>query len=165
MGDTPNTGIVGTVPRGTPGPKLYNARQAVDVVMLCLVLGREAGNQIRPGVEAVACSIRNRVTAGLARWGRDWEGVIEKRWQYSSVNGPAADPNLLKYPNLSFAPWPLCLEVAEACYAGELADPTDGAHSYFDRSLDGNPPTWATDGEYVHTADIGDFHFFKLASL
>lgn len=146
-------------------PRLYNARQAIDLTMLCLVLGREAGNQPRPAVEAVACSIRNRVKASLPRWGRDWESVIQARWQYSSISGPKADPNLQKYPNLSFAPWPLCLDVAEVCYSGELADPTGGAHSYFDKSLDADPPVWSTDGEYIHTMDIGDFRFFKLANL
>ena len=143
----------------------YNARQAVDLVMLLQVLGREAGNQQRPAVEAVACSIRNRVKAALKRWGIGWEEVIEKAWQYSSIAGPANDPNLKKYPNLSFAPWPLCLDVAEACYSGELADPTGGAHSYYDKSLDENPPTWSTDGEFVKTLDVGSFHFFRLSAL
>ena len=133
--------------------------------MLCLVLGREAGNQPRAGIEAVGCSVRNRVKAALARWGRDWESVIEAKWQYSSVEGAQTDPNLRKYPNLNFAPWPLCLDVAEAVYSGDLADPTAGAHSYFDKSLDANPPAWANDGEYLHTCDIADFHFYRLASL
>lgn len=146
-------------------PNFYNSRQAVDLVMLVQVLGREAGNQQRPAVEAVACSIRNRVKAGLKRFGLDWEDVIEKAWQYSSMVGPANDPNLRKYPNLKFAPWPLCLDVAEACYSGELADPTGGAHSYFDSSLDANPPTWSTDGEFTHTTNIGSFRFFRLASV
>ena len=154
-------------PNPTPfvAPRLYNARQAIDLTMLCLVLGREAGNQPLAGIEAVACSIRNRVTAGLRRWGQGWEGVIGARWQYSSVNGPGADPNLLKYPNLAFAPWATCLDVAERTISGELADPTRGSHSYFDKSLDENPPTWATDGEFIHTIDIADFHFFRLATI
>jgi hypothetical protein len=146
-------------------PRLYNGRQAIDLAMFCLLLGREAGNQSRQAIEAVGCSVRNRVRAALPRWGRDWESVIEKAWQYSSIVGPKADPNLQKYPNLNFAPWPLCLDVAETVYHGDLADPTAGAHSYFDSSLDANPPAWSTDGEYVHSADIGSFHFFRLASF
>jgi hypothetical protein len=148
-----------------PGPRMYNGRQSIDLCMLVTVLGREAGNQPRAAIEAVGCSIRNRVKAALARWGRDWEEVIEKRWQYSSMNGPANDPNLLKYPNLKYDPWPLCLEVAETVYSGDLADPTGGAHSYFDKSLDADPPQWSIDGEYVKTYDVGAFHFFRLSSL
>jgi len=145
------------------GARLYTPRQSVELAMLVLVLGREAGNQSDEATLGVACSIRNRVRAQLNRWGKDWESVIERAWQYSSIEGPKADPNLQKYPNMNFAPWPRCLEIAERVYADQVADNTAGAHSYFDRSLDANPPTWSIDGEFVHTVDLGAFHFFKLA--
>ena len=143
--------------------RLYTPRQSVELAMLVLVLGREAGNQTEDAMLGVACSIRNRVHLQLTRWGKDWESVIERAWQYSSVEGPKADPNLQKYPNLNFAPWPKCLEIAEQVYSDQVADNTGGAHSYFDRSLDDNPPAWSTDGEFIHTVDLGAFHFFKLA--
>src|SRR5262249_43555912 len=144
-------------------PRLYTPVQAVELAMLVMVLGREAGNQPDEAILGVACSIRNRVQAGLPRWGKDWETVIERAWQYSSIAGPKSDPNLQKYPNMAFAPWPKCLQIAELVYSGEVADNTGGAHSYFDRSLDAAPPTWATDGEFVRTVDLGAFHFFRLA--
>jgi hypothetical protein len=146
-------------------PRMYTPRQSVELAMLTLVLGREAGNQEDPAMIGVACSIRNRVRAALNRWGKDWESVIEHAWQYSSVEGPKADPNLQKYPNMNFAPWPKCLYIAELVYSDTVADTTQGAQSYFDKSLDGNPPTWSTDGEFTHTCDIGAFHFFRLATL
>jgi hypothetical protein len=70
---------------------------------------------------------------------------------------------LQKYPNMAFAPWPKCLQIAELVYSGEVSDNTGGAHSYYDRTLDAAPPAWATDGEFIHTVDLGAFHFFKLA--
>lgn len=149
-------------PRSIGAGRLYSAAQAMELAMLVLVVGREAGNQPREAMLAVACSIRNRVDARKARWGDAWEDVIEHAWQYSSIAGPAADPNLRKYINLSIAPWPTALEVSELVYSRNVSDTTAGAHSYFDRSLDANPPTWSTDGEFVHTVDIGAFHFFKL---
>lgn len=150
------------MPTLTP-TRMYTGRQSLELAMLVLVLGREAGNQADDAIIGVGCSIRNRVHAQLKRWGQDWESVIERAWQYSSMVGPKADPNLQKYPNMNFAPWPKCLSIAELVYAGEVADNTGGAHSYFDRSLDANPPVWSTDGEFVHTVDLGAFHFFKLA--
>jgi hypothetical protein len=143
-------------------PKLYNARQAVDLVMLVQVLGREAGNQAEDAIRGVAWSIKNRVLHP-SWWGTDWESVIEKKWQYSSIAGPGNDPNLQKYPNLNFAPWPTCLAIAEEVYNGLSADPTGGAVDYFDKSMDNDPPAWSKDASVVHSCDIGAFHFFKLA--
>jgi len=140
----------------------YDARQAIDLCMLTMVLGREAGNQTQPAIRGVAWSIRNRVQRP-GWWGKDWAGVIEAKWQYSSIEGPQSDPNLRKYPNLNFEPWPTCLTIAEEVYAGLGVDPTDGAVSYFDKSLDNDPPAWAKDGSLVHCCDIDAFHFYKMA--
>jgi N-acetylmuramoyl-L-alanine amidase len=143
-------------------PILYNARQAIDLAMLTMVLGREAGNQTEDAIRGVAWSIKNRVLHP-GWWGKDWESVIEAKWQYSSVMGPKTDPNLQKYPNLNFEPWPMCLAIAEEVYNGKSVDPTGGAVDYYDRSLDKDPPAWSTDSSLVHCCDIGAFHFFKLA--
>lgn len=150
--------------------KLYNARQAIDLAMLTLVLGREAGNQRDGAIFAVGKSIDNRVKC---RWAGKigWEEVIEARWQYSSVSGPMSDPNLLKYPNMGIEPWLRCLAIAETVYNGIGLDPTFGATHYYDRSLDPDPatnkpdrrPVWAIDGSYLRTADIEAFHFYISA--
>jgi N-acetylmuramoyl-L-alanine amidase len=149
----------------TPTLKLYNGRQCIDVCMLTLLLGREAGNQKDDAILAVGCTVRNRVLRpGFWNWGRDWEGVIEAKWQYSSINGPPNDPNLAKYPNLNVEPWERCLAIAEMVYAGEVNDPTHGATHYFDRSLDLTPPLWARNGQMAYTVDIGAFHFYRPLS-
>lgn len=131
--------------------------------MLTIVIGREAGNQTIDGMHAVGWSIKNRVTLQAKRWGQEYTDVIEKPWQYSSIEGPQSDPNLKKYPDLDVKPWPDAFQAAVDVYFERVPDPTGGAHSYFDKSLDANPPAWANDGEYVHTVDVGAFHFFRLA--
>jgi hypothetical protein len=148
--------------------KLYNAVQAVELTMLLIALGREAGNQTDGAIFAVAKSIDNRVKCN---WGGKvgWCAIIAARWQYSSINGPQTDPNLLKYPNLDVPPWRKILTIAEMVYNGMGLDPTFGATHYFDRSLDPDPatnkpdrrPAWAIDGSFDHTADIDAFHFFR----
>ena len=148
----------------------YNARQAIDLCMLTLVLGREAGNQQDSTIAAVGKSIANRVKCRY-RGMVGWEAVIEERWQYSSIEGPQSDPNLLKYPNLAFEPWERCLAISESVYNSiDLEDPTFGATHYYDRSLDPDPtankpdrrPAWATDGSMIKTADIEAFHFYRV---
>jgi hypothetical protein len=42
---------------------------------------------------------------------------------------------------------------------GGEPDPTSGATFYFDQTRANNPPQWAS--IYVHTTDIGAFHFYK----
>jgi hypothetical protein len=161
-----------------PTPRLYNGRQCIDICMFTLALGREAGNQKDDAIMCVACSIRNRVLRpNFWNWGSDYESVLEKKWAYSSIEGPANDPNLLKYPNLNAEPWERCLAIAELVYAGGVNDPTDGATHYFDISLDpeqpgglslGKPdrrPSWGTNGSMVHTYDCGSFHFFRPAVI
>lgn len=143
-------------------PAFYLGRQAIDVAMLTLVIGREAGNQPKDAMLGVGWSVRNRVLKP-GWWGKDWVSCIEAKWQYSSISGLSTDPNLRKYPNLAFAPWPEALAAAEAVYAGAGPDPTGGAVDYYDKSLDSNPPSWATDGSLVHACDLGSFHFFKMA--
>lgn len=145
---------------------MYNARQSIDLCMLTMVLGREAGNQKDDAILAVACSIRNRVLRpGFWNWGRDWAGVIENKFSYSSISGLPGDPNLTKYPDLFAEPWERCLNIAEIVYAGQIeVDPVRGATHYFDKSLDSNPPFWAKNGKMIHTTDVGDFHFYKPAS-
>lgn len=147
---------------GLASMRTYNARQAIDLAMLTLLIGREAGNQNDNAMIAVAWSVKNRVLRpGFWSWGNDWESVIEAKWQYSSIVGSADDPNLHKYPNLAVEPWERCLTVAELVYNGDTPDPTEGATHYFDKSLDHNPPAWAHSGLLVKTVDIGDFHFYR----
>lgn len=127
--------------------------------MLALLLWREARNQSDGAIAAVACSVRNRV-ARPSWWGHDWVSVILAGKQYSSFN--QSDPNATKFPPSADNVFPRCLQIAQAVHSGELADTVSGAQSYFDKSMDANPPGWATDGSMTHVCDVGDFHFYRV---
>jgi hypothetical protein len=85
-------------------------------------------------------------------------------WQYSSFNHN--DPNATKWPMETDNSWQECLSVAADIGSDtpSIADPTGGATSYFDMSLDLNPPKWAEDGSQVKTCDYGRLHFYAVAA-
>lgn len=140
----------------------YTTDQAIEFALLVMVVGREARGESDFNAKlGVAWSIRNRVT-NPRWWGHDWVSVIEKYAQYSSMTPPGGrDPNLMVYPSLDTDSWRQCIEAAEGAYWASRPDPTNGATHYYDRSLDDNPPTWATDASSEHVCDIGDFHFYR----
>lgn len=128
------------------------------VFLLGLATWREARGELLSAKQGVACSIRNRVL-NPGWWGHDYVGCILMPWQYSSFN--RNDPNATKFPLESDPSWRDCLDVAGETYFNTLTDPTSGADSYFDISLDHNPPSWATDGSKTKTCDIGRLHFYR----
>lgn len=137
----------------------YKTNQAIEFVLLLTVIKREARGQTYDAMVGVGWSIKNRVV-NPRWWGHDWFSVITKPDQYSSMVPPPKDndPNLRVYASADDA---LCIEAAEAVYWETAPDPTNGATHYYDRSLDDNPPSWATDGSSEHTCDIDDLHFYK----
>lgn len=143
-------------------PNTYTSDQAIEFALLTLVIGRESRGETFAAMLGVAWSIRNRVEQPRW-WGHDWISVITKPYQYSSIAPPAKDndPNLRVYPDLDAPAWRLVLEAAEAAYWAGTPDPVHGATHYYDRSLDDNPPSWATDGSSEHICDLGDLHFYR----
>lgn len=133
-----------------------------SIVLFALAIWREARGELYITKTAVAWSIRNRVTHP-SWWGHDWTGVILMPWQYSSFN--RSDPNATKWPLCSDPSWADCLDVASKVFPDTpmVDDPTHGATSYFDHSLDTDPPKWSIDGSNVKTVDYGRLHFYKLA--
>jgi spore germination cell wall hydrolase CwlJ-like protein len=140
--------------------------QAYDFILLALCIWREARGEALNTKNAVAWSIRNRVL-NPGWWGTGWSGIILQPFQYSSFN--RSDPNATKLPMQTDPSWQDSLIAAQQVYSSDpatapaIADPTNGATSYFDMSLDLNPPSWATDGSFVKTADIGRLHFYRKA--
>jgi N-acetylmuramoyl-L-alanine amidase len=126
-----------------------------DIFMLALAIYREARGQDLAGKIAVGCVIRNRVQHP-AWYGRNWFDVITKPYQFSSFN--LNDRNSVVFGSAADAAWQE--SVAAALFVmGGAPDPTGGATFYFDKTLDNNPPKWAS--SYVHTMDIGAFRFYK----
>ena len=132
-------------------------RTLSDVEILALCVWREARGEVWDAKLGVACSIRNRVLKG-GWWGNTYHTVILKPWQYSSFN--EGDPNSTKYPDPNDPVWLQCLENASLIINGNCDDNTGGAQSYFDRSLDNNPPNWAA--TMTHTVNLGRLHFYKV---
>jgi N-acetylmuramoyl-L-alanine amidase len=107
-------------------------------------------------LEGIAWVVRNRVTA---KWG-DWDHVITKKWQFSSLTAPG-DSQLVVWPDSPDVIFELCMQVAEAVFNGVGADPTNGALYYY------NPKTatsqWFIDNvvnKLTKTATIGNHEFF-----
>jgi len=128
-----------------------------NVNLLALAIWREARGEVCDAQLGVGCSIRNRVNHPTW-WGHDYRSVILDKWQYSSFN--PNDPNDTKYPGDTDSVWLQCLENASLVINGNCPDNTDGAQSYFDKSLDNNPPKWAA--TMTHTLDLGRLHFYKV---
>jgi N-acetylmuramoyl-L-alanine amidase len=135
------------------------SEQFTNTFMLALAIYREARGEDMAGKIAVGCVIRNRVQHP-SWYGRTWFECITKPYQFSSFN--MSDPNSIAFGSPTDPAWQSSLGAAIRILSGE-PDPTGGATFYFDKSRDKNPPRWA--GLYVHTADIGAFHFYKLPNL
>jgi spore germination cell wall hydrolase CwlJ-like protein len=120
----------------------------------------EARGEGQPGMEAVACVIRNRVRHPRW-WGRDFSSVCLAHSQFSCWN--AGDPNLPKLRAVTDADpqFKIALKVADAAASGTLVDPTGNADSYF---AVGTPePFWVQHATY--TCTIGDHAFYRVELL
>lgn len=121
---------------------------------------REAYNELPQSKLAQAWSVMNRAKHP-SWWGASLSEVILKPFQYSCFN--KNDPAYLHSPHIRD---PKAIECYVACYQAYNAlipDPTGGADSYFDRSLDADPPVWAKSAS--HCCDIGSFHFFRVRGV
>lgn|SRR5487761_13776 len=125
--------------------------------LLSLCLWREARNQKHDAIVAAACSIRNRVNSPRW-WGHDWVSVILCPEQYSSFN--RNDVNSTKFPASADPVFPQCRAIAAAVHDGTQPDTVSGAQSYYDRSLDANPPAWRDTMTWV--CDVDSFHFYRV---
>lgn len=128
-------------------------------VLWALCVWREARNQQHSGKLGVAYCVWNRAQHPTW-WGTDIVSVVLKPYQFSSFNHN--DPNAVKWPTAVDTSWQDSMAAVQDVLSG-VTDPTGGATSYFDKSMDANPPGWATDGSLAHTVDIGDFRFYKRA--
>jgi hypothetical protein len=98
----------------------------------------------------------NHNTAG------DVAAVVMAPWQYTSMTG-WGDPQLETYPQDSDPTWAQSQKAFNGAQSGTEPDPTSGANSYYDKSLDGNPPSWTKASSSEHKVDIGALRFWKVA--
>lgn len=143
-----------------------NPQQQAELALLALVTWREARGEVLFTKQAVAWSIRNRVLKP-GWWGHSWWSVILMPYQYSSFN--RTDPEATKWPVAVDPSWEEALLVASQVYTSDLSaspvilDPTGGAHSYFDESMDAHPPSWALDGHMKKVCEFGRMRFYATA--
>jgi len=130
------------------------SQESANLTFLALTVWREARGEPFHGKLGVAFSIMNRVKRP-AWWGNDLQGVVFKRWQYSSMTDPK-DPQVTKWPLSGDPAWQECLEVAEMAILGAIPSPVDGADSYFDLSIPA--PKWANEENFVCAIGRLRFH-------
>lgn len=129
-----------------------NTANAYEKILLALCVWREARGEQIAAQRGVAWTILNRASKP-GWWGKDIVSVILAPFQFSSFN--PHDANSGRFPQSTD---PVFREIVLlAADPGE--DPTEGATSYYDKSLDSNPPGWAAG--MLKTVDIGSFHFFR----
>ena len=129
-------------------------------ILTALCVWREARSESFNADMGVAWVIRNRAERPGWWGGPSLSSVILHPFQFSSFN--ANDPQSHKLPTEADWSWEQCLTATDMMLNDE-PDPTLGATSYFDASLDSNPPKWATDGSNVKTVELGRLRFYKLA--
>lgn len=133
-------------------------QQIWEQALLALLLWREARGEAFETKRVVAWSVKNRVSHP-SWWGGDWSSVMTKRDQYSSMTF-TGDPNTTKWPQPIDTSWIACMDVAAEVYSVNGPDMALGSTHYFDKSLDANPPAWAS--SMTHVLDSGNFHFYKV---
>jgi spore germination cell wall hydrolase CwlJ-like protein len=130
--------------------------------LLALVIWREARGEPHEGRVGVANVIRNRVLA--THLPDQWEDVIERKWQFSSMTAPG-DGMLVQWPKQPDTVFEDCMAIATAAVAGTLEDNTSGSHYY--ANLAAVPkessfwPTIANNPEHPKTVVIGHHTFYK----
>lgn len=139
----------------------YTKEQSWELCLLALCAWREARDQGLTGMLAVCWSVRNRVN-NPSWWGKDFEDVIEKKFQYSSFNPDDPNDKLLPGDPSKDPAWAAALTAAEAAYTGTGTDPTNGATHYFSVSMK-TPPAWVTASGTVFEIQIGAHRFYKAA--
>ena len=127
-----------------------------DAELLKLCVWREARGEDPAGQAGVAWSVLNRA-AHPRWWGHDIRSVVLKPFQYSSFN--PNDPNVAKFPDPGDPVYRRLSVICDDCMSGALPDPTGGATSYFDASLDAKPPQWAASMD--RCAVIGRIRFYR----
>jgi spore germination cell wall hydrolase CwlJ-like protein len=127
-----------------------------DIDTLARTIWAEDRSGGAAGMTAVAWVIMNRINKP-GWWGDDIQSVCHKPWQFSCWN--ANDPNLPKLKAVTAADpmFALALIVAQNVAMGVATDPTNGATSYYAKSMT-TPPNWAEDKTPL--ADIGNQLFF-----
>jgi len=111
------------------------------------------------GMTSVANVVMNRVNSGITWWGNDIRSVCLHPYQFSCWL--PSDPNRAKLLAVtdSNQAYQEAMSIASRAICGSLADLTDGATSYFAKSMS-KPPKWSEGLKPV--AEIEDQLFYLV---
>jgi len=125
-------------------------------IMARTVWGESRG-QGAAGMAGVAWVVKNRA-AHPGWWGEDIDSVCLKPYQFDVwlQNDPNCDK--CKAVTLDDHAFAEASRICAGVLSGAIPDPTNGATSYYDTSI--QPPKWAV-GK-TPSAAIGAFRFFKV---
>ena len=126
----------------------------VDKIFLALVLWREARGASDECKTAIAYSVLNRVEHPKW-WGTTVQDVLFKREQYSSMTHKG-DVQLATWPISKEESWLRCIYIASDVIDKVVMNPTTGADSYYDTSID--EPEWAKRSLFVKQIDNVRFY-------
>lgn len=136
---------------------------AYEQILVALCCWREARGEGPTGMAGVAWVIRNRA-AKPGWWGHTIAEAVTCKNQFSSLTAHG-DVQLALWPAETDPRWLQALQIAQEAILGSSPDdPTLGATYYYDATLDNHPPSWATNGQTVHTVEIGRLRFLKEAT-
>lgn len=105
------------------------------------------------GIMAIINVIANRARLE----GVDWDVVIFKKWQFSSMTAPN-DPELEVVPVGNDTIFAYCYRIADHVWNGSIPDNTEGATHYFNPNV--VLPSWTKD--MVKIKSIGHHDFYKV---
>lgn len=129
-----------------------------DAEAMARTIWAECRSGGRLGMQAVAGVIVNRAKMPPGYWwGTGLYGVCVQPWQFSCWN--AGDPNLPKLRAVTAADpeFAIALDLAAMAVAGTLIDLTNGADSYYARTMI-SPPSWAKTGVRTYQDDWHNFY-------
>ncbi|EHM03519.1 hypothetical protein HMPREF9946_00002 [Acetobacteraceae bacterium AT-5844] len=140
------------------------ARTLAPQEVFALTLWAEAGTRSVRAIEALACTIMNRVRRGDAgeagRWGRGVAGVCRAPFQYSCWNPRHPRHLLVLAPPPGDPALAMCRRIATRAMAGLLHDATGGAtHHHAEEEL----PRWAV--ARTPCAELGGFLFYTAEEV
>lgn len=116
------------------------------VMLLALVIWREARGEGEDGMRAVAHVIRNRVE----KWGKSWNKIITGNAQFSSMT-IRGDTQTVKWPADGDPQFESASKIASAVYSGQDDDLTHGALYY--ANLETETSEWFKD-EIVDKSEV-----------
>jgi spore germination cell wall hydrolase CwlJ-like protein len=122
------------------------------------IYGEARGESIETML-AVGWVIRNRLCSG--HYGATYKDVVLQPKQFSCWN--KNDPNYKVIKGMiKGRHWEVCIGVAiVVMQSSEKHNPVVGVRHYYDRSMDGNPPYWAEDGEFMSVYGVNNLRLIR----